>query len=524
MNQVEEGTLYKWFKSSKSKDGKPGWVNVVTGGTCASDEPGEGVPKCVSSKKRASMTPKQRRSAARRKKRKDKNQQKKRNAAKPTYVSTDKPKKKRKKMNEAKKYPDHEHSMIRSELQTIRKAVDRLKKKMKGEGNVEAWVQSKITKAADYIDSAADYIDSGEHNVHGSMDEQKDVKGKGSGKKDACYRKVKARYDVWPSAYASGALVKCRKVGASNWGNKSESYEFSNWRDDFKATEYEFINVIEAEPLVAEGHPMYDPKRMEVSTSARIDPERITRTKTDRKIEKAADANQPNASKIMIKRDKGPSLPGRFDDMRRSLNNSVEIDGEQLDEAGKKCWKGYEKKGTQKLFGKTYNRCIKAEEVELPPKSKEDLKKKVEKSLRRVDADVDGDVDSRDMKSPEMGEYLPLPDGKGKLKPKVRFEGFSDWRSELEESKIDKDKMKCNKPKADPVGDSKTGKSHVVKACEGGKEKIIRFGQRGVKGSPKKKGESKAYANRRKRFKSRHAKNIAKGKMSAAYWSNVTKW
>ena len=43
-----------------------------------------------------------------------------------------------------------------------------------------------------------------------------------AGKKDACYHKVKARYDVWPSAYASGALVKCRKVGAANWGNKSK--------------------------------------------------------------------------------------------------------------------------------------------------------------------------------------------------------------------------------------------------------------------------------------------------------------
>ena len=43
-------------------------------------------------------------------------------------------------------------------------------------------------------------------------------KKKSSGKKDACYHKVRARYDVWPSAYASGALVKCRKVGAANWG------------------------------------------------------------------------------------------------------------------------------------------------------------------------------------------------------------------------------------------------------------------------------------------------------------------
>jgi len=41
-------------------------------------------------------------------------------------------------------------------------------------------------------------------------------------KKDACYHKVKARYKVWPSAYASGALVQCRKKGAANWGNKSK--------------------------------------------------------------------------------------------------------------------------------------------------------------------------------------------------------------------------------------------------------------------------------------------------------------
>ena len=46
--------------------------------------------------------------------------------------------------------------------------------------------------------------------------------GKMKAKKDACYHKVRARYSVWPSAYASGALAKCRKVGASNWGNKSK--------------------------------------------------------------------------------------------------------------------------------------------------------------------------------------------------------------------------------------------------------------------------------------------------------------
>ena len=94
--QVSEGSLHKWFKGSKSKDGKGGWVNVVTGGTCASDKPGEGTPKCVSSSKRASMTKSERLSAARRKKKADPGQQQKSGAAKPTYVSTDKKKKKMK--------------------------------------------------------------------------------------------------------------------------------------------------------------------------------------------------------------------------------------------------------------------------------------------------------------------------------------------------------------------------------------------------------------------------------------------
>jgi len=86
---VKEGNLRQWFKGSKSKDGKGGWVNVVTGGTCASDEPGEGTPKCVSSSKRASMSKKERASASRRKKAADPGQQSKSGAAKPTYVKTD---------------------------------------------------------------------------------------------------------------------------------------------------------------------------------------------------------------------------------------------------------------------------------------------------------------------------------------------------------------------------------------------------------------------------------------------------
>ena len=205
---VSEGTLHKWFKGSKSKDGKGGWVNVVTGGTCASDEPGEGTPKCVSSAKRASMSKSERLSAARRKKKADPGQQSKSGAAKPTYVKTDSPR----------------------------------KKKMKEEVILE-----------------------------------KDKKGKGSGTKDACYHKVKSRYSVWPSAYASGALVKCRKVGAANWGNSTKKEGFT----PSQIAALEHIGAVE------------------------------------------------------------------------------------LNEKGQKCWKGYEKKGTKKMFGKTYNNCVKKEEVDV---------------------------------------------------------------------------------------------------------------------------------------------------------------
>jgi hypothetical protein len=93
---------------------------------------------------------------------------------------------------------------------------------------------------------------------------------------------------------------------------------------------------------------------------------------------------------------------------------------------------------------------------------------------------------------------------------------------------VKKSEMACNRPKATP---SHPKKSHIVKACEGGKEKVIRFGQQGKKvgtvsgtaGAPK-AGESDRMKAKRKSFKARHAKNIAKGKMSAAYWADKVKW
>ena len=78
-----------------------------------------------------------------------------------------------------------------------------------------------------------------------------------------------------------------------------------------------------------------------------------------------------------------------------------------------------------------------------------------------------------------------------------------------------------NKPKRTP---SHPKKSHIVVAKVGDKVKTIRFGQQGVSGSPPKKGESEAAKERRASFKARHANNIAKGKMSAAYWADREKW
>ncbi|MGA0083345.1 MAG: DUF5661 family protein, partial [Candidatus Nanopelagicales bacterium] len=156
VNIKEEG-LRDWFGKSKSKNKKPGWVDVVDGDACAREEGETATPKCVSSEKRASMSREERIAAQAAKRREDPNQPQKSGAAKPTMVQTDR--------------------KTRKEEMDLR--------------------------------------------------EVKDKPGKGSGKKDACYHKVRSRYDVWPSAYASGALVKCRKVGAANWGTKTEENSMS---------------------------------------------------------------------------------------------------------------------------------------------------------------------------------------------------------------------------------------------------------------------------------------------------------
>ena len=128
------------------------------------------------------------------------------------------------------------------------------------------------------------------------------------GEKDACYHKVKSRYSVWPSAYASGALVKCRKKGAKNWGNKTKNEE---WK-------YE-------------------------------------------KIDAAAHRSQQRAAKI-----RELSKKGATEGERSAAAGKTK--GPKL--MGENCWPGYEKKGMKTMFGKRYPNCVKKtktkkEEVEL---------------------------------------------------------------------------------------------------------------------------------------------------------------
>jgi len=114
-----------------------------------------------------------------------------------------------------KEEKDHEVSMAQSQLSSVEKDVKALKKKLgKKEKNLPAWMQAKITDTEHNMDAAAGYVTKEE-----------------AGEKDACYKKVKSRYKVWPSAYASGALVKCREKGAANWGNKSEGISFQEFQE-----------------------------------------------------------------------------------------------------------------------------------------------------------------------------------------------------------------------------------------------------------------------------------------------------
>ena len=358
---VSEGSLHKWFKGSKSKDGKPGWVQS-DGSPCA-NEPGETkTPKCYSSAKRASMSKKELRSADARKSRQDPGQQQKRNAASPTYVKTDKPKKKKKMKEEFISLPlqlevpqnDGEFRlglMFRESLEQDRgmlfvfETTDRHSFHMKNtfipldiafineEGVIESIKElNPMSSIPVYPDGKIRYaveVNRGWFAENGvvvgdtlledteeaeiDLTEVKDKKGKGSGTKDACYHKVKSRYSVWPSAYASGALVKCRKVGAANWGNS---------------------------------------RKEEVEYEAKVykTPHHRWRDELEEHHQKDKDGN---------------TIPHEDEEIKESKSNWRQ----ELDE---KCWKGYEKKGMKTMFGKRYPNCVKKtkkEELEVDASS-----------------------------------------------------------------------------------------------------------------------------------------------------------
>ena len=255
---IDEEGLRDWFGKSKSKDGKKGWVQVVSGKPCARQPGQKSTPKCVSSAKRASMSKSERISAQRRKRAADPNQPQKSGAAKPTYVSTDKPK--MKSVKEATEFvtlplnveiPNNIRDfnlglMFRESLDTNSGMLFIFDESAKQsfhmtetripldiafiteEGIIESikelepFEESPVASEGEVLYALE--VNRGwfaENNVEVGDEIQIE-----EGKKDACYHKVKSRYSVWPSAYASGALVKCRKVGAKNWGNKTKKEEF----------------------------------------------------------------------------------------------------------------------------------------------------------------------------------------------------------------------------------------------------------------------------------------------------------
>ena len=195
-NKSGDSSLRDWFTKSRASDGTPGWVQLggkYAGKPCAK-QPGQTTkPKCGSSKMKRDLNKDEEERAFRRKNAEDPN-----------------PDRRGRAKNVATEEKDHEVSMAQSQLSSAEKNIKALRKKLgKKEKNIPAWMQAKITDTEHNMDAAASYAE----------------------EKDACYHKVKSRYKVWPSAYASGALVKCRKKGAANWGNKSEGITFQEFQE-----------------------------------------------------------------------------------------------------------------------------------------------------------------------------------------------------------------------------------------------------------------------------------------------------
>jgi hypothetical protein len=193
-NKSGDSSLHDWFSKSKSSDGKRGWVQLggrYAGKSCAK-QPGQTTkPKCGSSKMAASMSDKEEDAAARRKREQDPDPNR---SGAPINVPTEGKRKMKEETFDEACWAGYEKKGMKT---------------MFGKRYPNCVKKESIDE---YI-AKSECPECGGHMV--SEDELTE-------EKDACYHKVKSRYSVWPSAYASGALVKCRKVGADNWGNKTK--------------------------------------------------------------------------------------------------------------------------------------------------------------------------------------------------------------------------------------------------------------------------------------------------------------
>ena len=168
------------------------------------------------------------------------------------------------------------------------------------------------------------------------LTEVKDRKGKGSGTKDACYHKVKSRYSVWPSAYASGALVKCRKVGAANWGNSS------------KKEEVEYTDELTEKAAIGK-----------VLTKGLSSLQRVSNLGQKVAVASGGVGVGIGAGKLLYDTIKSGSSTTPTTGTKVGIKTTMEGFSDWRQELDEKCWPGYEKKGMKTMFGKRYPNCVK---------------------------------------------------------------------------------------------------------------------------------------------------------------------
>ena len=250
-NKSGDSSLHDWFSKSKSSDGKKGWVQLggkYAGKPCAK-QPGQTTkPKCGSSKMKRNLDKDEEQAAFRRKQKEDPNPDRK---GKAINVKTEEtlheadywhpdPKKDRQYGGEAKARHREDRGSQPSTSSSAKKKDDS-KKLRPGESYMD---YAKRQKGGSLSAKPKKKSLLGKLGLRKEESEQVQEEGK----KDACYHKVKSRYSVWPSAYASGALVKCRKKGAKNWGNKTKKEEIEI-SDAYGDTFAVIQDIIKPEPI-----------------------------------------------------------------------------------------------------------------------------------------------------------------------------------------------------------------------------------------------------------------------------------